>query len=195
MPSAERGYITTALVLIGIGTFVYSVVIGQVIIGGAVATSVFVIAVLMSDADIDSGVWETEQSLRRVEGVSLLPPLFVIGLVVIIGDALSGIFVFAVWPLASGIAFVVIGATTVLRVVSDQLSPEKLAVAFLSMYIGGWVVIFGIDYILWSLGFEAEPWIQQVGILLTTVAMLGLAAHVLIRDFIPWNGSNTDERL
>ena len=195
MPSAERGYITTALVLVGIGTFAYSVIIGQVITGGAIATSVFVIAVLMSDANIDNGVWETEQSLQRVEGVSLLPPLFVIGLVVIIGDALSGIFVFAVWPLASGIAFVVIGATTVLRVVSDQLSPEKLAVAFLSVYIGGWVVIFGIDYILWSLGFEAEPWIQQVGILLTTVAMLGLAAHVLFRDFIPWNGSNTDERL
>ena len=195
MPSAERGYITTALVLVGIGTFAYSVIIGQVITGGAIATSVFVIAVLMSDANIDNGVWETEQSLQRVEGVSLLPPLFVIGLVVIIGDALSGIFVFAVWPLASGIAFVVIGATTVLRVVSDRLSPEKLAVAFLSMYIGGWVVIFGVDYILWSLGFEAEPWIQQVGILLTTVAMLGLAAHVLFRDFIPWNGSNTDERL
>jgi len=195
MPSAERGYITTALVLVGIGTFAYSVIIGQVITGGAIATSVFVIAVLMSDANIDNGVWETEQSLQRVEGVSLLPPLFVIGLVAIIGDALSGIFVFAVWPLASGIAFVVIGATTVLRVVSDRLSPEKLAVAFLSMYIGGWVVIFGVDYILWSLGFEAEPWIQQVGILLTTVAMLGLAAHVLFRDFIPWDGSNTDERL
>ncbi|MFC6753742.1 hypothetical protein [Halorubrum tibetense] len=193
MPSVKRGYITTALVVIGVGTLAYSVLVGQIITGGAIAISALVVAALVSDTDIDGGPSEPAESLRRVEAVSLLPVVLVIGSVAVAGDDISGIFVLTAWPLASGIAFVVVGATTLRRKVSDQLSPDRLTIGFLLIYLSGWVVIFGLDYLLWTLGFESESWVQEVGLGLTVVAMLGLVAHVLFREFIPWNAFSTDE--
>ena len=193
MPSATRGYLTTALVVIGVGTLAYSVLAGQIITGGAIAISALVIAALVSNADIDGGPSESAESLRRVEAVSLLPVVLVIGSVAVAGDDISGIFVLTAWPLASGIAFLVVGATTLRRTVSDQLSPDRLTIGFLLTYLSGWVVIFGLDYLLWTLGFESESWVQEVGLGLTVVAMLGLVAHVLFREFIPWNAFSTDE--
>ena len=193
MPSATRGYLTTALVVIGVGTLAYSVIVGQIITGGAIAISALVIAALVSDTDIDGGPSESVESLRRVEAASLLPVVLVIGLVAVVGDDISGIFVLTAWPLASGIAFVGVGATTLRRKVSDQLSPDRLTIGFLFTYLGGWVVIFGLDYLFWTLGFESESWVQEVGLGLTVVAMLGLVAHVLFSDFIRWNAFSTDE--